>query len=57
MALKILLLVLLPFGTAILLGAASERWLGRTISGWLAVAGLMLGIYLLPMAFELLNAW
>ena len=43
---SILLLVSLPYGTAILFGVASERLIGagETLSGWFAVAGLFFGL-------------
>ena len=42
--LLIILLVALPFGTAIACGALMQ-WAGNTISGWSSVGGLALGIY------------
>jgi hypothetical protein len=51
-----LLLVVLPYGMALLFGAVSERWLGETGSAWLAMAGLFFGLYLLQLAVQLLSA-
>jgi hypothetical protein len=39
--LKVLILVILPYGTAILFGAASERWGGKNLSALLSMAGLV----------------
>ena len=52
--LKVLILVILPYGTAILFGAASERWCGKNLSALLSMAGLALGIYFVHKSFELL---
>ena len=41
--LLIILLVALPFGTAIACGALMQ-WAGDTISGWSSIGGLALGI-------------
>ena len=38
------LLVVLPYGTAIICGALTE-WAGKTVSGWCSIGGLALGIY------------
>ena len=38
-----MILVILPYGTAILFGAASERWGGKNLSALLSMAGLALG--------------
>ena len=43
--LEVILLVALPYGTAILLGALAERLGGKTLSGFASVGGLVLGIY------------
>jgi len=56
LAIQILIMLGLTFGTAILFGAASEKWAGETVSAWLSLAGLMLGIYLLPTVLEFLKA-
>ncbi len=40
----VFLLVVLPYGTALLCGAITE-WAGKTVSGWSSVGGLFLGIY------------
>ena len=47
-----ILLVVLPYGTAILCGAITQ-WAGRTVSGWCSVGGLALGIYLFHKSMEL----
>ena len=39
-----ILLVALPYGTAIICGALTE-WAGKTVSGWCSIGGLALGIY------------
>ena len=39
-----ILLVALPYGTAIICGAITQ-WAGKTVSGWCSVGGLALGIY------------
>ena len=46
------LLVVLPYGTAITCGAITQ-WAGRTVSGWSSLGGLALGIYLLHKSMEL----
>ena len=38
------LLVVLPYGTAIICGALTE-WAGKPVSGWCSIGGLALGIY------------
>jgi hypothetical protein len=50
----ILILIILPYGTAILLGVISERWAGETLSGWFGLAGFFFGVYLVHKAFELI---
>jgi hypothetical protein len=50
--LNILILVGLPFGMALLFGALSEKLAGPVISGWLSVAGMFVGVYLLHRVFE-----
>ena len=52
LVLNTLILVVLPFGTAILFGALTERWAGAAISGWCSVAGMFVGGYLVHRAFE-----
>ena len=47
-----LILVGLPFGTAILFGALSEKLAGPVVSGWLSVAGMFVGVYLVHNVFE-----
>ena len=54
-ALLIILLVTLPFGTAILCGALMQ-WAGDTISGWSSIGGLVLGIYFFHKCMEVLAA-
>jgi hypothetical protein len=46
------LLVVLPYGTAIICGALTE-WAGKTVSGWCSVGGLVLGIYFFHKSMEL----
>ena len=36
--LKMILLVVLPYGTAIICGAITE-WAGKTVSGWCSIGG------------------
>jgi hypothetical protein len=55
-ALEIILLVTLPYGTAILLGALTERLAGKTVSGWASVGGLVLGIYFFHKALDIILA-
>ncbi|HME30596.1 MAG TPA: hypothetical protein VKE53_12135 [Pseudolabrys sp.] len=47
------LLVVLPYGTAFICGAITE-WLGGTVSGWCSIGGLALGIYFFHKSMELL---
>jgi hypothetical protein len=54
--LEIILLVALPYGTAILLGALGERLAGNTVSALASFGGLGLGIYFLHKTFEILLA-
>jgi len=53
--LLIILLVVLPFGTAIVSGVLTQ-WAGETISGWSSIAGLALGIYFFHKCMEVLAA-
>jgi hypothetical protein len=53
--LEMILLVVLPFGTALVLGALTYR-VGKSISGWCSIAGLALGVYLFHKSMELLGA-
>ena len=46
------LMVVLPFGTAIICGAVTQ-WAGQTVSGWCSVGGLVLGIYFFHKSMEL----
>ena len=54
LTLQIVLLVVLPYGTAVLLGALGERLGGKTVSSLASVAGLCLGIYFLHKSFEII---
>jgi hypothetical protein len=54
--LEVILLVVLPYGTAILMGALVERLGGKTLSGWAAVGGLALGIYFFHRTLEIILA-
>ena len=47
-----ILLVALPYGTAIICGAITQ-WAGKTVSGWCSVGGLALGIYFFHKSMEL----
>jgi hypothetical protein len=53
MVLEMFLLVALPYGTAIICGAITER-AGKVVSRWSSVAGLALGIYFFSKSMELL---
>jgi len=53
-AVEIILLIVLPYGTAILCGAMTDRY-GRIVSGWSSIAGLALGIYFFSKSMELLG--
>ena len=46
------LLVVLPYGTAIICGALTE-WAGKTVSGWCSIGGLALGIYFFSKSMDL----
>lgn len=52
-ALMTILLVALPYGTAIICGAITQ-WAGKTVSGWCSVGGLALGIYFFIRAWSCL---
>jgi hypothetical protein len=54
MVLETILLIVLPYGTAIFCGAMTER-AGRVVSGWSSIAGLALGIYFFSKSMELLG--
>ena len=54
--LEVILLVVLPYGTAILMGALAERSGGKALSGWAAVGGLTLGIYFFHRTLEIILA-
>ena len=47
-----ILLVVLPYGTAIICGAITQ-WAGKTVSGWCSIGGLALGIYFFHKSMEL----
>ncbi len=51
--LMMVLLVVLPFGTAIICGAITE-WAGEFISGYCSLGGLALGIYFFSKSMTLL---
>jgi hypothetical protein len=55
MLFMMILLVVLPYGTALICGALTYR-VGRTFSGWCSVGGLALGIYFFHKSMELLTA-
>ena len=46
------LLVVLPYGTAIICGAITQP-AGKTVSGWCSIGGLALGIYFFHKSMEL----
>jgi hypothetical protein len=48
-----ILLVVLPYGTAIICGAITYR-AGGIVSGWCSIGGLALGIYFFHKAMEFL---
>jgi hypothetical protein len=54
--LEVVLLVALPYGTAFLMGALAERLGGKTLSGWAAVGGFALGIYLFHKSLDIIIA-
>ena len=47
------LLVVLPYGTALICGAITE-WAGRSVSGWCSIGGLALGVYFFHKSMGLL---
>jgi len=53
MALEILLLIVLPYGTALVCGALTDRF-GTIVSGWSSIGGLALGIYFFSKSMEVL---
>jgi hypothetical protein len=55
MILLMILLVVLPYGTALICGAITA-WAGGTVSGWCSLGGLALGIYFFHKSMELLAA-
>ena len=54
--LEVILLVALPYGTAILVGALAERLGGKTLSSLASFGGLVLGIYFLHKTLEIILA-
>ena len=55
MILLMVLLVVLPYGTALICGALTYL-AGATVSGWCSIGGLALGIYFFHKCMELLVA-
>ena len=53
--LEMILLVVLPFGTALVFGALTDR-VSKSISGWCSLAGLALGVYFFHKSMEFLGA-
>jgi hypothetical protein len=53
--LMMVLLVVLPYGTAIVCGAITQ-WAGKTVSGWASIGGLALGVYFFHKSMEFLGA-
>ena len=54
--LEIILMLALPYATAILVGALAERLGGKTLSSLASVGGLVLGIYFLDKTLEIILA-
>jgi hypothetical protein len=54
MVFETILLIVLPYGTAIVCGAITER-AGKVVSGWSSIAGLALGIYFFSLSMQLLG--
>ena len=54
MLLMMILLVVLPYGTALICGAVTYR-AGGIVSGWCSMGGLALGIYFFHKSMELLG--
>ena len=55
MVFETILLLVLPYGTAINCGAITER-AGKIVSGWSSIAGLALGIYFFNLSMQLLGS-
>jgi hypothetical protein len=55
MVFETILLLVLPYGTAIICGAITER-AGKIVSGWSSIAGLALGIYFFSLSMQLLGS-
>ena len=53
MILLMVLLVVLPYGTALICGALTF-WAGATVSGWGSIGGLARGIYFFHKCMEFL---
>lgn len=54
--LEVILLVVLPYGTALLLGALAEQLGGHAVSALASFGGLALGIYFLHKTLEIILA-
>lgn len=54
MVFETFLLIVLPYGTALICGALTDRF-GRIVSGWSSIAGLALGVYFFSKTMELLS--
>ena len=54
--LEIILMLALPYATAILVGALAERLGGKTLSSLASVGGLVLGIYFFHKTLEIILA-
>lgn len=52
MILLIILLVVLPYGTALICGAIAFP-AGPTVSGWCSIGGLALGVYFFSKSMDL----
>ena len=52
MMLLIILLVVLPYGTALICGAITLP-AGPTVSGWCSIGGLALGVYFFSKSMDL----
>ncbi len=54
LAFVIMLLIALPYGTALICGAIT-LWAGKTVSGWSSIGGLVLGIWFFHKSLEVLS--
>jgi hypothetical protein len=52
---SMILLVVLPYGTAIICGALTD-WTNRMVSGWCSIGGLALGVYFFHKSMQFLAA-